>query len=128
MFQLDFRERKPLYEQIKEKIKALIISGALKPDERIPSVRELAQSLTINPNTIQKAYKDLEAEGFIYSIRAKGNFVVPQELAKNYPRRDELIQVLENTVAELMYLHVTEEQLISIIQTIYAKKEVVHHD
>ncbi|NMA15033.1 MAG: GntR family transcriptional regulator, partial [Clostridia bacterium] len=88
MFQLDFRDRRPIYEQIKDNIKELIISGILKPDERIPSIRELAQTLTINPNTIQKAYKDLEAEGFIYSVRAKGNFVAPINTAANQARRD----------------------------------------
>ncbi|NSW83439.1 MAG: GntR family transcriptional regulator [Syntrophothermus sp.] len=124
MLQLDFRDRRPLYEQIKEKIKTLIISGVLKPDERIPSVRELAQSLTVNPNTIQKAYKDLEAEGFIYSVRAKGSFVSPLDVSVRHPRREELLQELKKIVAELMYLNVPMEQLLNIIQTIYEKREV----
>ncbi|MDD2402580.1 MAG: GntR family transcriptional regulator [Clostridia bacterium] len=124
MFQLDIRERKPLYEQIKEKMKTLIISGALKSDEKIPSVRELAQSLTINPNTIQKAYKDLETEGFIYSVRAKGSFVTPLEQSKNYPGRDKLKQEFEKIVSELMYLKEPQEQLIALIKNIYEKKEV----
>jgi hypothetical protein len=68
MLQLDYKDHRPLYEQIKEKMKVLIMSGVLKSDQQLPSVRELAQSLTINPNTIQKAYKDLETEGFIYSV------------------------------------------------------------
>ncbi|MDD2212716.1 MAG: GntR family transcriptional regulator [Clostridia bacterium] len=123
MFQLDLRESKPLYEQIKEKMKELIISAVLKPDERIPSVRELAQTLTINPNTIQKAYKELENEGFIYSVRAKGNFVAPLEQKAIRPRRDELRKELEKIVAELSYLHEPEEQLISTIQAIYQEKE-----
>lgn len=121
MFQLDFRDRRPLYEQIKDKIKALIISGALQPDERIPSVRELAQSLTINPNTIQKAYKDLETEGFIYSIRAKGNFVTPLEATAQHPRRVELLRELEKIAAELMYLNEPAEQLVETIYSIYKK-------
>jgi len=121
MFQLDYRDRRPLYEQIKDKIKNLIISGILKPDERIPSVRELAQTLTINPNTIQKAYKDLETEGFIYSIRAKGNFVTPREAAAQYPRRLELLRQLEKTVAELMYLHEPVEQVVETVHSIYKK-------
>ena len=81
MLHLDFRDRRPLYEQIKEKLKALIISGVLKEDEKIPSVRELAGMLTINPNTIQKAYKDLESEGYIYSQKARGSFVDPRKNA-----------------------------------------------
>jgi GntR family transcriptional regulator len=62
MFQLNLKDHSPLYQQIKEQMKTMIISGALKADEKIPSVRELAQMLTINPNTIQKAYKELEQE------------------------------------------------------------------
>jgi len=122
MFQLDFRDRRPLYEQIKEKIKMLIISGVLKPDERIPSVRELAQSLTVNPNTIQKAYKDLETEGFIYSIRAKGNFVTPRDCSAHHPRREELLRELKKNVAELMYLNEPIENLMDIIHAIYEKR------
>lgn len=124
MIQLDFRDRQPLYEQIKEKIKMLIISGVLKPDEQIPSVRELAQSLTINPNTIQKAYKDLEMEGFIYSIRAKGSFVAPLSQSLLHPRRYELMQELRKIAVELSYLNEPIEELIAAIQAIYQKKEV----
>ncbi|MGI6065687.1 MAG: GntR family transcriptional regulator [Bacillota bacterium] len=122
MFQLDFRDRRPIYEQIKDNIKELIISGILKPDERIPSIRELAQTLTINPNTIQKAYKDLEAEGFIYSVRAKGNFVAPINTAANQARRDELMRELEKVLAEMVYLNVSKEQAIAVVQKVYEKR------
>lgn len=121
MFSLDFRDGRPLHEQIKEKIKALIIRGVLKPDERLPSVRELAQMLTVNPNTIQKAYKDLEAEGFIYSIRAKGSFVAPQNRSDFSSRREELLRELERNVAELMYLNEPVERLIETVRAIYRK-------
>lgn len=123
MIQLDFRDRRPLYEQIREKIKELIIKGILKESEKIPSVRELAQSLTINPNTIQKAYRDLEAEGFIYSIRGKGNFVTPIDTALNQARRIELLKELEKLSLELMYINTSREELIDLINNVYAKKE-----
>jgi len=121
MFQLDFKDRRPLYEQIKEKIKLLIINGVLKSNEKIPSVRELAQSLTINPNTIQKSYKDLEAEGFIYSVRGKGSFVTPLDNTVNENRCNELLLELEKIAAELMYLNVEKEQLITCIDAIFQK-------
>jgi len=121
MFQLDFKDRRPLYEQIKEKIKLLIINGVMKPNEKIPSVRELAQSLTINPNTIQKSYKDLETEGFIYSIRGKGSFVTPLDNTVHQSRCKELILDFEKIAAELMYLNVPREQLISCIDAIFQK-------
>ena len=72
MFELDVRSRKPIYEQLVDKLKELIMNEILKPDEQLPSVRTLAQELTINPNTIQKAYRELEAQGFIYSLKGKG--------------------------------------------------------
>lgn len=122
MLQLDFRNHQPLHEQIKEKMKRLIISGVLKPEEQIPSVRELAQSLTVNPNTIQKAYKNLETEGYIYSVRAKGNFVAPQRQSDFHPRREALLDELKKIATELMYLHTPEEKLIRIIHAIYPQK------
>lgn len=122
MLQLDFRDHQPLHEQIKEKMKRLIISGVLKPEEQIPSVRELAQSLTVNPNTIQKAYKNLETEGYIYSVRAKGNFVAPQGRSDFHPRREALLDELKKIATELMYLHTPEEKLIRIIHAIYPQK------
>ena len=71
MFQLDFGDHRPLYEQIRDKIKEMIIEGLLDENEKLPSVREMASSLAINPNTIQKAYRELENEGYIYSVKAK---------------------------------------------------------
>jgi len=110
-----------LYEQIKEKIKALIINGVLKPNERVPSVRELAQSLTINPNTIHKAYKELELEGYIYSIRAKGSFVTPINAKRNQARKDDLLLEIDKLVLELAYMTIPKEQLISRIEEIYSR-------
>ncbi|MCC5909245.1 MAG: GntR family transcriptional regulator [Clostridiaceae bacterium] len=122
MIQLDLKDRRPLYEQIKEKLKLLIIKGVLKADEKIPSVRELAQYLTINPNTIQKAYKDLEAEGLIYSVRGKGNFVMPLEHAINPAREEELMKELQKIIAELIYMRVSRKKLSAFIDDIYENK------
>lgn len=128
MFQLDYMDHRPLYEQIKEKMKALIISGVLKPNERVPSVRDLAQSLTINPNTIQKAYKDLELEGYIYSVRAKGSYVTPLNRKINQARKGDLILEVDKLVSELAYMNTPKEQLISRIEEIYLKKEARKND
>ena len=68
MISLNYRDSRPIYEQIKDGLKKLIVSGAMAPDEKLPSVRALATQLSINPNTIQRAYNELENEGFIYSI------------------------------------------------------------
>ncbi|MHB8077330.1 GntR family transcriptional regulator [Desulfosporosinus fructosivorans] len=128
MFQLDYMDHSPLYEQIKEKIKALIINGVLKPNERVPSVRELAQSLTINPNTIHKAYKELELEGYIYSIRAKGSFVTPINTKRNQVRKEDLMLEIDKLVSELAYMTIPKEQLISRIEEIYSRGRQSEND
>ncbi len=75
MIILDYRDRRPLYEQIVEKFRELMVSGALAQDSRMPTVRSLAMDLSINPNTIQRAYAELERQGYIYSVKGKGSFV-----------------------------------------------------
>ena len=71
MIVLDYRDRRPLYEQVTEKLEELMFSGVLPPDSRLPSVRSMATELSINPNTIQRAYAELERQGYIYSIQGK---------------------------------------------------------
>lgn len=79
MIVIDYQNRKPIYEQIVERVESLIAAGVLKPGEQLPSVRALAVELSINPNTIQKAYGMLEQRGAIFSVKGKGNFVSAQE-------------------------------------------------
>lgn len=122
MIQLDLKDPNPLYEQIKVKIKELIISGVVKPDEKIPSVRELAQTLTINPNTIQKAYKELETEGCIYSVKGKGNFIAPLDKSSIDSRRNVLFEQLKKTTEELIYLLTSEQSVINVIHDTYKQK------
>ncbi|MCR4960001.1 MAG: GntR family transcriptional regulator [Lachnospiraceae bacterium] len=97
MIRLNYRDSKPIYEQIEEAFKKLIISGALKKDERLPSVRALATQLSINPNTIQRAYNELENDGYLYSLKGKGNFV--SGLKDN---SSEKIEILIGEIAERM--------------------------
>lgn len=117
LFQLDFGDHRPIYEQIKEKLKFLIIGGALKDGDKIPSVRELAVSMTINPNTVQRAYKELESEGYIYSRQARGYFVSPQSVAE---RQDpaELVEKFTDAAKELYYHGKSREELMKIIDDI----------
>ena len=75
MIGIDLQNRKPIYEQIIERFQTLIVNGVLEPDSQMPSVRSLAMELSINPNTIQKAYSALEQEGYIYPVKGRGNFV-----------------------------------------------------
>lgn len=121
MFKLDYGDGKPIYEQIKDKIKSLIIEGALKKDDRIPSVRELAVSMAINPNTIQKAYKELEFEGYVYSIRAKGVFVASIENIACDKDTGRLYKNLEDAVKELYFLGEDKNKVISTVEKIYER-------
>lgn len=75
MIGIDLQNRKPIYEQVVERIQTLIVNGVLEPDSQMPSVRSLAMELSINPNTIQKAYSMLEQQGYIYPVKGRGNFV-----------------------------------------------------
>jgi len=115
MFSLDFGDARPIYEQIKEKIRELIICGALKQGQQIPSVRDLSSQMAINPNTIQKAYKELESEGFIVVIRGKGYFVAPRDYARSKAPTNELIVQLKKICEELRFLGMSNEEIKSII-------------
>lgn len=77
MIELDLQSRVPIYEQLKNKIGELILAGELMPDDQLPSVRSFARDLGINPNTVQKAYQDLERDGIVYSVPGRGNYVSP---------------------------------------------------
>ena len=116
MFKLSFGDSRPLYEQIKEKIRELIVKGALISGEQIPSVRELAAEMAINPNTIQKAYKELEGEGFIVVMRGRGYFVAPRDYAKEKAPTDELLRELKKIAGELKFLGMSDDQIIEIIK------------
>lgn len=115
MITLNYRDNKPIYEQIKDGFKKMIVNKSLQGDEKIPSVRSLATSLSINPNTIQRAYNELENEGYIYGIAGKGNFVSPV-CPKNDKRIDTLKKVLAETIDELKYLGVKPEELAELIK------------
>lgn len=117
MIQLNYRDSKPIYEQIKEGLRRLVITGAIATDEKLPSVRELASELAINPNTIQRAYRELEAEGYIYTVSGKGSFAAEQSDA-NGRRNEELLKEFDEIVRELLYLSEDKEALIRRIEEI----------
>ena len=109
MIQLNYRDPRPIYEQVKDGIRKLAYSGVLGPDDKLPSVRELAMKLAINPNTISRAYKELEQEGFIYTVTGKGTFI-NQEFDLNDSRKEELWQQFERAAKGLIEMAVTEEE------------------
>lgn len=123
MISLDYKDGRSLHEQIAAQMKGLIISGALAEDEQLPSVRELSVSLTVNPNTVQRAYRELEQEGFIYSVKGRGSFVAPVTRAQNEKRVSELYETLTATVKELMYLGEKRIGIENTVNNIYSQKE-----
>ena len=120
MIQVDVRSRVPIYEQIVNSFKQMTMSGILSPDEKLPSVRELSQELTINPNTIQKAYQELERQNIIYTKRGQGSFVNPNIQAINKEEKmGELIDEIKRIIVESMYLGISKEKLLDIINSAY---------
>lgn len=119
MINLDYKDGRSLHEQIETGFKELIINGILKVDEQLPSVRELSVSLTVNPNTVQRAYKQLELEGFIYSIKGKGNFVAPVEGKRDEKRANELYGVVASAVKELAFMGEDKSLIEKVINEIY---------
>jgi GntR family transcriptional regulator len=108
MIVIDYQNRKPIYEQIVERFQTLIITGAIEPDSQMPSVRSLAVDLSINPNTIQKAYSVLEQEGFIYPVKGRGNFVSGNSELK-VKKQEAFFASLENLVKKGKELDVKSE-------------------
>lgn len=123
MFILDFKSRKPLHEQLVTNVIELIVNGILKQDEKLPSVRELASMLTVNPNTIQKAYRELERQGYIYSVRGKGSFVSEMPDSIDHAKINRIIEAFEKKVHEAKYFKIDENALIKIIHEIYVAEE-----
>lgn len=117
MIDLNLTDPRPIYEQITEKMKDLIIRGYLKEHDKMPSVRELSAQLAINPNTIQKAYKQLETEGYIYARPAKGYFVKMPEAKED--KFSELIEHISDLIRELYFLGYPKEKLYQIIDLYY---------
>lgn len=118
MIILDYQDRRPLYEQIVEKFRTLILRGALPPESRLPSVRQLALELSINPNTIQRAYMELEQEGLIYPVKGRGNFVADSRNLQAKARED-YERELTGVIYKGIGLGVTEEAMLHVIKSCF---------
>ncbi|HHZ00733.1 MAG TPA: GntR family transcriptional regulator [Sedimentibacter sp.] len=117
MIRIDNESPKPIYEQIYDEIIRLIFSKSLKPDEKLPSVRELASMIRINPNTIQKAYKYLEEDNYIYSVKGVGNFVKDADELRNLHiknTKDELYRVIK-TLKDLGF---RDERILEMVKEV----------
>ena len=110
MITINYRDPRPIYEQIQTELRRLMLTGVLPPGSRLPSVRELAGQLAINPNTIQRAYESLEQEGYLYTVAGKGSFASPQADV-NAQRREGLLRQFDASASELLFLGMTAQEL-----------------
>ncbi len=110
MIELNYRDSRPIYEQVKDALRKMVVTGAIAPNEKLPSVRSLAGSLAINPNTIQRAIEALEQEGYVCSVPGKGSFAAPQA-GMDRRRQEELLARLDAIAEELRFLGVTPEEI-----------------
>ncbi|HJA64987.1 GntR family transcriptional regulator [Lachnoclostridium sp. An169] len=120
MISIDYQSKLPLYEQIVQRFQTLILSGALPPGSQMPSVRSLAMELSINPNTIQKAFSTLEQEGYIYSVKGKGNFVAESTGLAEQKKRT-LMEQFRRLVSYGRELGIIEQEYEEVIRCIYEK-------
>jgi GntR family transcriptional regulator len=118
MFTIDLRERTPIYEQLYKKVYELIAKGELKQDDKLPSVRELAKDLGVNPNTVQKAFQMLERDKIIYSLQGRGSFVaaLPEGSLK-----EKALAMFDTAVTEALKVGVTPDELAARLQNLHGK-------
>ena len=119
MFLINLQGKESIYEQIRSQIEKFIKTGILKPDDRLPSVRSLAGDLGINPNTVMKAYQELEKEGYIYTLNKKGVFVSGRE-----GNDDEVRKEAEDYLRHLRGIGLTKEDVYELLSEVYKEEEV----
>ena len=110
MIQLNYRDARPIYEQVRDGLRHLVVTGALQAGDKLPSVRALASSLAINPNTIQRAYEALEQEGYLRAEAGRGVFA-SSGADRADGRREALLKQLDEAVTELLFLGMTPKEL-----------------
>lgn len=115
---IDYRDPRPVYEQIVDYFEKLILQGVLKPDDKMPSVRQTASEWTINPNTIQKAFSVLENRGYIYAVPGRGNFVADSAKLLE-EKKSEQLEKQEKVLREGKEIGITEEQAEEVVRRVY---------
>lgn len=124
MFNINTTSDKPIYEQIIDNIKELSLKDILKPDDKLPSVRQMASMLSVNPNTVSKAYQELERQNIIHTIRGRGTFIsAPTDYAIDNERAIKAIEGLRDICIELGHLGFDEEKINKEIEKIYLEIE-----
>lgn len=124
MISVDIRSRTPIYEQIIQSIKELVVKGIMEPGEKLPSVRELAKDMTLNPNTVQKAYQELERQGLIVTFRGKGTFVnLEIEMGQEKERVKRLKDEMKKLMIEAKTLGMEKKEVVKIVKEVLEELE-----
>lgn len=122
MITIDYQSKLPFYEQIAQRFQTLILRGILPPDTQMPSVRSLAMELSINPNTIQKAFSLLEQRGYIYPVRGRGNYVADTaRLAEQ--EKASLLKEVNNLLIQGKELGISRKEFIAVVDMLYGKED-----
>ena len=119
---IDYQDSRPIYEQIVENLKIQIYKGILQENDQMPSVRSLAMELSTNPNTVQKAYAELERQGFIYTVKGRGNFVKGAALLKDNKKK-ELVDKIVELFMEAHEIGLSIDELVADIKEHLARIE-----
>ena len=122
MLSLDYRDARPIYEQVRDGLRRLVVTGALVQGEKLPSVRAMASTLAINPNTIQRAYMQLEQEGLIYPVKGTGNFIADSEEVRKLSKAS-YIKELKTLIRKGKAMGMEAEELIYIIRECYKEEK-----
>lgn len=123
MILLDYRDKRPIYEQVVEKLERLIASGGLEPLTKMPSVRSLAMELSVNPNTVQRAYAQLEKDGYLYTVSGRGTFVTAESDWRE-SRQGKALEQWRHAVRQAKEAGLSEELLLEQLHQVYAQGEV----
>lgn len=118
MILLDYRDKRPIYEQVVEKLERLIVSGGLEPLTRMPSVRSLAMELSVNPNTIQRAYAQLEQDGYLYTVSGRGSFVTAESDWREN-KQSKVLKEWKNITQQAREAGLTKDTLEEALHQIY---------
>ncbi len=124
MFLIDFKNRKSISDQIVDNVKGLVVSGVLRTDEKMPSVRELAEEITVNPNTVQKAYRILEGQGYIYSSQGRGTFVSDRSQIR--VSKEDILEsraIIKDGIDKLYYAGLSREETRRLIEDVIDERE-----
>lgn len=122
MILLDYRDKRPIYEQVVEKLERLIVSGGLEPLTKMPSVRSLAMELSVNPNTIQRAYTELEQDGYLYTVSGRGSFVTAESDWRD-SRQGKVLSEWQAVSRKAKEAGLSEERLTELLHRIYREGE-----